>query len=294
MTNPTLKTLLLTWDWRPEVIVVLLSLGAIYGLGWWRLHRMGHRRLANGWRLVAYWGGLAVVGLALLSPVDLLQSLLFSVHMLQHELLMMVAPPLLWLGNPLPFMLWGLPAAARRQASRLLTRQAIFRSGLRRLSAPSVAWLLYVANFWLWHTPTAYDAALNNELIHDVEHLSFFLTALLFWWHVTNAVPRIHGSLGYGLRVAYVLAALAQNEVLGVSIAFARQPLYPYYTTVPRLWDLSVLDDQMLGGAVMWVPGGMMYVLTVLILLLRLLDREEKETSRQVSAELSSLERGVS
>lgn len=276
--------LLLQWDWRPEVLLVLLLLGITYSLGWWRLWRRGHRRLANGSRLSAYVSGLGVLALALLSPIDTLQSLLFSIHMVQHELLMMVAAPLLLLGAPFPIALWGMPTGLRRAIGHLFARSAPFRRGFRHLSTPWVAWVLYVGVLWLWHAPAAYDAALRNELVHDVEHISFFVTALLFWWHVIGAAPQIHGGLGYGMRIGYVLAALAQNEILAVGIALSRQPLYPYYTTVPRLWGLSVLEDQMLGGAIMWIPGGMMYALTAVILIARLLGREEEEARRTYGA----------
>ncbi len=276
--------LLLRWDWRPEVLLVLLLLGTTYTLGWWRLRRRGHRPLANGWHLTAYLSGLGVLALALLSPIDALGDLLFSMHMVQHELLMMVAAPLLLLGAPFPIALWGLPVSLRHTIGRLLARHAPFRRVLRRLSAPWVAWVLYVGVLWLWHAPAAYDAALRNEFIHDVEHISFFVTALLFWWHVIGAAPRIHGEMGYGMRIGYVLAALAQNEILSVGISLSRQPLYPYYTAVPRLWGLSVLEDQMLGGAIMWIPGGMMYALTAILLIARLLNREEEETRRVYGA----------
>ncbi|MFQ5857084.1 MAG: cytochrome c oxidase assembly protein [Anaerolineae bacterium] len=285
----TLENMWQHWEWRPAVILVLAVMAGTYGLGWWRLRRQGHRRLASGWRLTAYLSGLAVLAAALLSAIDALQSLLFTMHMVQHELLMMVAPPLLLLGDPFPIVLWVLPAGLRRTVGRLLTRGATFRRVLYRFTAPWVAWALYVAILWIWHSPSAYDVALRNEVIHDLEHLSFFAAALLFWWHVTAAAPHIHGSMGYGVRIGYVLAALAQNEILAVSIALARQPLYTYYTTVPRLWGLSVLDDQKLGGAIMWIPGGMMYVLTAIILLACLLDWEEKKTRREMSGDMHSL-----
>lgn len=285
--------LLLSWEWRPEVLSVLLFLGVTYGLGWWRLRRSGHRGLANGWRLAAYLSGLMAVALALLSAIDALQSLLFTMHMVQHELLMMVAPPLLLLANPFPFLLWGLPTGLRRAVGRLFGQGALFRRVLYRLTAPWLSWALYVATLWLWHYPAAYDAALRYGWIHDLEHLSFFITALLFWWHVTGAAPHIRAPLGYGVRMGYVLAGLAQNEILAVGISLAGRPFYTYYETVPRLWGLSVLDDQRLGGVIMWIPGGMMYALTVIILLARLLDQEERERSREVGSTLHSLQHGV-
>lgn len=265
-----------TWSWSPEVLLVLLLLASVYTAGWWRLRCQGHRRLASGWRLAAHAGGVGVLALALVSPVDTLGDYLFSAHMVQHELLMMVAPPLLLLGNPFPVALWGMPRGLRWAIGRLMDRRGRFRQWLRHVSAPGMAWLLYVSTLWLWHTPAAYDAALRYEFVHTLEHISFFATALLFWWHVIGTPPHVHGKLGYGRRVGYVLAALAQNEVLAVGISLAREPLYLYYTTVPRIWGLSVLEDQMLGGTIMWIPGGMMYALVAIILIARWWDREEK------------------
>lgn len=284
-----MDNMLLQWEWRPEVVSGLVILGGIYILGWWRLRQRGYHRLANGWRLSAYLSGLVVLVLALMSPIDTLQPLLFTMHMIQHELLMMIAPPLLLLANPFPIALWGMPAGLRHTIGEMLARKAAFRRVLHRLTTPWTAWVLYVGILWLWHAPAAYDAALRNELIHDLEHLTFFGTALLFWWHVIGAAPQVHGAMGFGMRIGYVLAALAQNEVLSVSISLTDQVLYTYYETVPRLWGLSVLQDQKLGGAIMWIPGGMMYVLTAVILLACLLNWEEKKTNREVSGDARSL-----
>ena len=283
--DAVLQETLWRWEWRPEVVLVLAGMGTVYSLGWARLARQGRRRLANGWRLAAFWGGLLALALALLSPIDALQPLLFTMHMVQHELLMMVAAPLVMLSAPLPFLLWGLPASWRGEVAGLLVRGGILRRLLQRVATPRLAWLVYVGVLWVWHSPAAYNAALRSAPLHDLEHLSFFWAALLFWWHVTGVGPRLHGPLGYGFRIAYVLAALLQNEVLGVSIAFAREPIYTYYLTVPRIWGLSVMEDQMLGGEVMWIFGGMMYVVTAIILLARLLSWEERQVRRQEAAE---------
>ena len=277
--NPTWKDLLSLWEFWPQIILALVVLGAIYGLGWQRLRQRGFRRLANGWRLAAFLSGLVTLGLAMLSAVWVLQVCLFSLHMLQHLLITTVGPILLLVADPFPFLMWGLPPNTRRALAALIVPKSPLRRLLRQLTTPWMAWGLYVATLWIWHTPSAYDAALRYELLHILEHLSFFLTGLLFWWHVTGAAPRLHGRLSYGFRMAYVLAALAQNEALGVGISFYRRPLYSFYTTVPRLWGISVLDDQMLGGAIMWVPGGMMYALAAIVLLARLLDYEEKKTA---------------
>ena len=129
--------------------------------------------------------------------------------------------------------------------------------------------MLYVAFLLGWHDPNAYQAALQDELIHDLEHLTFFATAVLFWWHVIYAPPQIHKKLPRGARIAYVLAAIPPTMAAGAVIAFSGQPVYPYYAGVPRLWGISVMQDQMLGGVIMWVPGSMMYIVAALILISR-------------------------
>jgi putative membrane protein len=280
--NLTWTDLLTLWVPWPQIILILIASGVIYGLGWRRLRQKGARRLANGWRLAAFVSGLVALGLAMLSAIEVLQDVLFSIHMIQHLLIMMVGAPLLLLADPFPFFLWGLPPNARRTVGWLMAPRARFRQLLRRLATPWVSWGLYVGATWVWHTPAAYDAALRYEALHVMEHMAYFVAALLFWWHATGAAPRLQGRLGYGFRISYLLAALAQNEILGIIIAFARQPLYAYYTTVPRLWGISVMEDQALGGAFMWVPGGMMYALAAVALLARYLDVEEK-ASRVVS-----------
>jgi putative membrane protein len=286
-----LRAVLLSWDLRIEVILVLVVAGALYTRGWRRLRaprsgaedakssRPGDERgrLATGGRLAAYLGGLVILGLALMSPIDVLGGQFFFMHMIQHLLLVMIVPPLLWLANPLPFVMWGLPYRGRRQVGEWLRPRSTFRRRLRALTPPGIVWMLFVAAILGWHDPGAYQAALRDELVHDLEHLSFFLTAVLFWWHVIYAPPYIHKRLARGARVAYVLAAVPPNMAAGAVIAFSGQPIYPYYAGVPRLWGLTVMQDQMLGGIIMWIPGSMMYILAALVLISRWLQAEEQK-----------------
>lgn len=278
--DPITSALLRSWEWRAEVLIPLLLLAVLYTAGWSRLRRKGGR-LANGWRLAAYVAGVALIGLALLSPIETLSGQLFLMHMIQHLLLVMVAPPLLMLANPMPILLWGLPLSLRRRAgtllSRLLHRKAGSRQLLRRVTSPGLVWMLFVVFLIGWHDPTAYNAALRHDRIHDLEHLSFFGTAMLYWWHVVGAGPRIHKRLSRTAQVIYVIAAIPPNMLTGLAIAFAGQVIYSYYLGVPRLWGLSALDDQTLGGVIMWVPGSMMYILAVLILTARWLGGEENK-----------------
>lgn len=287
--NPIARALLLSWDLRLEILVPLVLLGAFHFVGWLRLRRRSDGRFANRWRLASYTGGILALALAILSPVDVLSGQLFSIHMVQHLLLMMVAPPLLLLANPFPTFLWALPARLRaavaiafRRASSWLAGDSILSRGVRKATGPASAWALYVVIFFGWHDGNAYSLALRFESVHGLEHFSFMGAALLFWWHVTGAAPRLHTKPAQWMRVGYVLAMIPPNMLLGVALSFAETPIYPYYESVPRFYGLSVMDDQVWGGLIMWIPGSMMYVIAALVLLARLLaNAEQKARTRK-------------
>jgi putative membrane protein len=265
--------------WRPGVSLLLLALGAVYLGGWWRLRRQGHHALAPVWRLAAYLAGLASVAVALLSPLEHLAERLFTAHMVQHQVLLMVAPPCLLLGNPFPFAMWGLPPALRRTGRRVLLESSPPRRALRFLTWLPVAGLLYTVNLWAWHWPPAYEAALGSHLVHDLEHLAFFGTAVLFWWPIINPAPRRRGArdgLYYGVRIVYLVLATAQNTLLGALLGLTERILYPSYGHVGAggpLFGLSPIDDQGLGGGIMW-SGGHMYLVAILVLLWHAMDSE--------------------
>lgn len=281
--NPLTRALLLSWDLRPEVLAPLVLLGALHFVGWLRLRRRSDGRFANLGRLASYTGGILVLFLALLSPIDVLSGQLFSIHMVQHLLLVMVAPPLLLLANPFPTFLWSLPAHLRTALAIVFRRFSAWLAGggiparmLLKISSPGSAWAIYVLIFFAWHDGNAYSLALRFEFLHGLEHFSFLGAALLFWWHVTGAAPRLHRRPAQWTRVAYVLAMIPPNMLLGVALSFAETAIYPYYETVPRLYGLSVMDDQVWGGLIMWIPGSMMYVVAALALLARLLANAEQ------------------
>lgn len=282
--DPIVKAGVTAWSWRPDVLFVLISLGTAYTLGWWRLHRRRFR-VARPWRLALYLGGLGVVSLALLSPIDTFASLLFLIHMVQHEILIMVAPPLLLLADPLPVLLWGLPRKFRLAARHLLARGAIVRRILYAATWMPVAWGIHVVNLWGWHVPIVYEAALRNDLLHDLEHVAFFGTAVLFWWPIINPAPRLHGQIPYGFRIAYIIAAAFQTVALGFVIAVTERVLYPFYTAAPRLWGVSPLDDQAFGGAIM-SEAAMMFLIPLLVLVTRWLNDEERRTHLREATEL--------
>lgn len=267
---------LLHWHGRPDAALILVGLAVAYTLGWARLRRRGHRSLAALWRLAAYLGGLVSVAVALFSPLAHLAHVLFTAHMIQHQILLMIAPPCLLLGNPLPFVLWGTPPPLRRRLAGALTAGSRFRRGLALVTWLPVAGLLYTVNLWLWHHPAAYEAALHSGLVHDVEHLAFFGTAVLFWWPLVNPAPRRRwpsGGLYYGARIAYLVLATAQNTLLGAVIGLTERVLYPSYAPGAKLFGWSALDDQAFGGGIMW-SGGHMYLIAILVLLWQAMESE--------------------
>jgi len=205
--------------------------------------------------------------------------------MVQHEILIMVAPPLLLLADPLPVLLWGLPRNFRLSVRHLLARGALVRQLLYVATWMPIAWGIHVVNLWGWHIPVLYEATLRNDILHDLEHMAFFGTSLLFWWPIINPAPRLHGHIAFGFRILYILAATFQTVALGFVIAVTNRVLYPSYAAIPRLWGLSALDDQAFGGAIM-SEAGMMFLIPLLVLVNRWLNKEERGTSLRESMTL--------
>ena len=222
-----------------------------------------------------------MIGLALMSPIDVLGQQLFFMHMIQHLLLIMVAPVLLLLPNPMPFLLWGLPARARLAAgsalNRVLNKQSTTGQLLRRATSPAIVWFSMLVFIIGWHDPNTYNAALQNELVHDLEHVTMFIAGMLFWWTVIGAGPRLHKNMSRPAKIAFVIAAVPPNMALGAALAFSRDPIYSFYMDMPRLWGMSVLDDQRLSGIIMWIPGSMMYFMIALALIFLILSGEGRK-----------------
>jgi cytochrome c oxidase assembly factor CtaG len=285
--DPVARAALTSWSWRLEVIIPLLILGVLFVVGWRRLRRRGggrpadRSRLGATWRPVSYLAGLAVVGFALCSPLDVLVQQLFFMHMIQHLLLIMIAPPLLLLPNPLPFLLWGLPGPLRLGAggvlNSLINKQSLVGRALRWLTTPVVVWFIFVVVVIGWHDPALYNAALSSEFVHDLEHLTMFGAGMLFWWTVTGAGPRLHKQLSRVAKIAFIIAVIPPNMALGIVLAFSQQPIYSFYNDMPRLWGISALDDQRISGVIMWIPGNMMYFIAALIIIFLILSGEGRK-----------------
>jgi putative membrane protein len=253
------------WIWRPEVVVPLALVAGAYAVGWWRLSRRGEP--APGWRAGAGGAGVLSLAIALSSPLDRMAHASFAAHMLQHLLLITFAAPLLLLADPFAALLWVLPSPLRAAAGRLLRPALPLRRLGLWLTALPVAWVIGVLVIWLWHLPIAYDAAGGDRLVHDVEHLAFFASAVVFWWPIVQPHPRLRPAPSYGARVVYLVLAALQGGLLGLLLASSARPWYRGYAN---------LEDQSLGGLVMWGLGGAVDMLAVLVLVWRYLASQDR------------------
>ena len=206
----------------------------------------------------AFGAGLLTLVVALVSPLDAMGDVLFSAHMVQHLLLILVAAPLLVLGKPLLPLMWSMPARTRMSGARWWRRANATRAVVQTVISPGVAWMLHIGDLLFWHLPTPYDWTLRNESIHALEHASFVGTAILFWWAVLQ--PSGRRRLSYGMSVLYVSAAGMVMSALGAILTFAPAPWYAGYLTTTAQWHLTALQDQQLGGLIMWIPGGLVYL----------------------------------
>jgi cytochrome c oxidase assembly factor CtaG/ferredoxin len=279
--SPTLDAFLRSWPFEPWLLSALVISAAVYLRGWLVLRRRAPQRWHGG-HLAAFLGGLAAIDLALASPIEPFAALLLQVHMVQHLLLMMVAPPLLWLGAPLFPLLRGLPRPVRVYWAGPLLASPPLRRLFGRLTQPLPALLLFIAATWLWHFPPVYDLALRSAGWHYLQHLCFLGTALLFWYPVVRPYPA-RPRWSSWLLLPYLILADVANTVVAAVLTFSDRVLYPYYAEVPRLAGLSPLDDQSAAGVLMWVPGSVVFLLPLVGIGLRLLSgpEEDKETRRQ-------------
>jgi cytochrome c oxidase assembly factor CtaG len=264
------QLLLSTWQWHPTILAgcaILLvaymkAVPALSGRSW------------------CYLAGVLVLLFALVSPLDTLgDTYLFSAHMVQHLLLIMVVPPLLLLGLPPELV------------SRVLALRGVRRVE-RVLGQPLLAWPLAIGMLWLWHLPPLFNAALTSESIHVVQHLCFLLTATVFWWPVFNT----QGSHYLSVPVAslYLFAAAIASSLLGMLLTYVPVVLYAPYThpidtlgilpLIRSQWALSPEADQQLGGLLMWVPGGTAYLIVICGLLARWLSEPDPEPLHGIQA----------
>jgi len=254
--------------WRPAfgMLLVLLAVHLLYGHGVFeRWRQAGKRRDILPRHLLAFAAGELALVIALVSPLEAVAGTLFAAHMIQHVLLVAVAPPLLLAGK-VDVALFLLFRSAGWQAGRNPVFRAL-AAAWRYAETPMIATAVHGSVIWLWHAPFAFQAALNSAILHDLEHLSFFLSAMLFWRALFRS-GRSARMAAFGALAAFI--TLLHSGFLGALITFAQHPIYPGYVWT-GLWDLSPLEDQQLAGLIMWVPAGLVYLVAGLVLAARVL-----------------------
>jgi cytochrome c oxidase assembly factor CtaG len=258
------------WSIPWALTIAILAFAAIYVRGWFAI-RKTRRSLFPDWRLFSYLLGLATLWLSICSPLDGFADALLSAHMVEHLILMSLVPPLVLLGYPAVPILRGLPAPfVRTVLGPFLRSQKLLRLG-RFLAKPPTAWLLMNVAFLLWHIPAAYDLALENERLHDVEHLCFLGTSFLFWWPLIQPWPAKRHDYGW-LLLPYLLTADFINTALSAYLAFCDRPVYAFYLRpANNPFHADPLADQVLGAGFMWLVGSIAFLLPAVVVTVRLL-----------------------
>lgn len=253
------------WNWQPSIIggtLLILAL-YIYAIGPFREKFFPAEEFSLS-KAVAFQFGVLLMFLSLFSALDKLgDTYLFSAHMLQHLILTLVGPPLMLLGTPG----WLIPP--------LLRNRVVLNIG-KVLTHPAVAFTLFNADLWFWHAPLLYDATLFNDNLHILEHLTFIISGLIFWWPLFSPVKEGLPRLSTGGQILYLFFGSMPMVLLGAGLTFA-PPLYAPYINAPRVWGLSPATDQQLGGLLMWVPVSLYIIVIMSILFIRWMQRQERE-----------------
>ena len=240
------------WSWEPAIVLPLVTMLGVYAVGAFRRGNMYALRR----RHLSFFAGWLALFLALTSPIHELGEQLFSAHMLQHEILILLSAPLISAAHPGATCLWAFAPRHRSGLGgwvhRIEKTQAV-----RFFTKPLSAWLLEAIALWIWHVPFLYQATLRSDWIHAAQHLSFFLTAVLFWSALYGVGRSV---MGYGAATIYVFGTAVHCSALGALLTFSTVLWYPVYATTTARWGLTPLEDQQLGGVLMWVPSAVVFI----------------------------------
>lgn len=284
---PSAGSLLLAWTFEP-----LPALAIVAALVWWRW-AIGRVAAAHPGkptprrRTVAFLGGMTAIAFALLSGIARYDTALFSVHMVQHILLALVAAPLIALSAPITLLLRvSSPETRRRWILPVLHARVV-----RIVSFPVVTWLVFAMVMWGIHFTPLFDAALEDPLIHDLEHALFLGSALLFWWPAVALDPA-PWRMTHPVRALYTFLQMTQNTFLAVVLLNAQTVLYPHYATLARAWGPSPLVDQQLAAGIMWVAGDLIFLSAIMLQLVgwsRAEGRDAPRADREAAVELAEI-----
>lgn len=272
-----------TQFWNTATAISLVTIAVFYAIGLRRLWRSdAGRKTVRPWRAMSFALGCAATAIALLSVLDRWSDILFSAHMAQHEILMLVSAPLMVLGRPFIVTLWSVSPATRDRVAATVRSNLVAKTW-DAISGPLAVLLLHAIVLWAWHIPFLFEAALHNETIHVIQHLGFFLTAALFWWALIHGR---YGKLGYGVAVLYIFATAMHAEVLGALLTFGSHTWYPTHASRTAAAGVSAVADQQLAGIVMWIPFGVVFVLIALGLFAAWLGEAERRVAFTASEQI--------
>jgi cytochrome c oxidase assembly factor CtaG len=253
------------WDWSPSILIGTALVIGLYVYAVEPLRKKYH--LADEVKIsqaVAFLLGVGIIFFALFSPIDYIgDHYLFSVHMVQHLLLSLVGPALMVIGTPA----WLI---------KPLLRHPVFLKTAKIITWPYVAFTLLNADLFIWHAPALYDLTLANESVHLLEHLTYIVFGVIFWWPVFSPLEEGLPRLNIGGSILYLFFAGMPMTLLGAGLTFV-PPLYAPYINAPRLWGLSAATDQQLGGLIMWIPIDLMYIVMMSGLFIRWLQKQEEK-----------------
>ncbi|HEY3072260.1 MAG TPA: cytochrome c oxidase assembly protein [Candidatus Limnocylindrales bacterium] len=274
--EPRLPDVLLAWSFDPTIQLPLLAAA----VGWlWAVRRVNARHPGNPVppvRTVAFLAGLAIIELALQSPIERYDGTLFSVHMVQHVMLTLLAPPLIALSAPVTLLLRVSRPDVRRRFILPVLHSRVFRV----ISHPVVAWILFAGVMWGTHFSPIFEESLESDVVHRLEHLAYLSVGMLFWWPAVGLDPS-PWRIPHPLRVLYVFLQMPQNTFLALAIFSASAPLYSHYVTIQRAWGPTPLADQQVAGGLMWVIGDLTFLVAILGVVLAWMRADERLGARQ-------------
>ena len=271
----TAATLLLGWSFEPAILIPLLAVA----LAWrWAVGRVNAAHPANRVpraRSAALYGSLLAIAVALTSGIERYDTTLFSIHMVQHLLLTLVAAPLIVLSAPITLVLRVASPSMRQRRILPVLHSRVMKAA----SFPVVAWFVFAAVMWGTHFSPLFDRALEDPLVHDLEHVAYLVAGVLFWWPAIGLDPS-PWRMSHPVRVMYVFLQMPQNTFRAVAILNATQPLYPHYATLVRSWGPSPIIDQQIAAGIMWLFGDLGFLAAILGLVVAWMRHEERVTAR--------------
>jgi putative membrane protein len=263
------QTILQSWSAPVGLDLALCLTVLIYARGWFRV-RAAFRNLIPVWRLAAFVAGVAAIWIAIGSPLAAFDEASLTVHMVQHLLLMAIAPALILLGAPALPLLHGLPQTIARDVVGPLPRLSVAKSLGRLITNPAICWVAAAIALIAWHVPSVFESALRNVWLHELEHATFFGAGLLFWWPVVQPWPSIARWPRWSIPL-YLFCATLPCDLLSAFLAFCDRVVYRSYLSAPRLFNLAPLLDQECAAALMWVSITLIYLVPVVIVTMQLL-----------------------